>query len=395
MNPPSAAPGNDHLQLPFFEERHRQFHTDLNDWCHTKLVTEAGGRESTDATCQALVGAIGKAGWLQYCVPAAYGGALESIESRSVCLAREILAYHDGLADFSFVMQGLGSGPIALAGSDEVRREVLPDVASGKKIAAFALSEPQAGSDVAAMQTTAQRRGDSWSLNGTKTWISNGGIADFYTVFARTSEASGARGISAFVVPADAPGLGIADRIDIIAPHPLATLSFTDCQVPDKYRLGEVDQGFKLAMRNLDIFRSSVAAAAIGFARRAFTEAVKHTSERKMFGQTLADFQMTQAALAEMGTELEASILLTYRAAWQRDVLGTATTREAAMAKMTATESAQRIVDKTVQMFGGLGVKSGHIAESLYREVRALRIYEGATEVQKLIIAREYLKQVS
>ena len=392
MHPPSIAPDDAHLQLPFFDERHQQFHTALSSWCHQGLFSQTTDPANTDARCQALVTALGEAGWLKYCVPEAYGGALESIESRSVCLAREVLAYHDGLADFSFVMQGLGSGPIALAGTEDLKEAFLPDVAAGKKIAAFALSEPQAGSDVAAMQTSAQRKGDTWSLNGTKTWISNGGIADFYTVFARTSNATGARGITAFVVPADTPGLVIQDRIDIIAPHPLATLAFEDCQIPDALRLGEVDQGFKLAMRNLDTFRSSVAAAAVGFARRAFTEAIAHASGREMFGQTLADFQMTQASLADMGTELEASTLLTYRAAWQRDVAGTPTTREAAMAKMTATESAQRIVDSAVQMFGGLGVKSGHIAESLYREVRALRIYEGATEVQKLIIAREYLK---
>ncbi|MGB7181509.1 MAG: acyl-CoA dehydrogenase family protein [Burkholderiaceae bacterium] len=379
-----------YLQWPFFEQRHRDFQHQLQSWSQQSL--DNPDHNNVDAACRQLVGQLGKAGWLKYCVPAAYGGEYESIESRSVCLARETLAYHDGLADFSFVMQGLGSGPIALAGSEAVRQAFLPDVASGKKIAAFALSEAQAGSDVAAMKTRATKIGDQWSLQGSKTWISNGGIADFYTVFARTSDEAGARGISAFVVPAETAGLKIAGRIDIIAPHPLATLEFDDCRVADEFRLGDVGQGFKLAMMNLDIFRSSVAAAALGFARRAFDEGLTYAKSRPMFGQHLADFQMTQAALAEMACEVDASALLTYRAAWQRDVLGTSTTREAAMAKMTATESAQRIVDRTVQLFGGLGVQSGHIAERLYREVRALRIYEGATEVQKLIIARELLK---
>lgn len=391
---PASSPDQQHLQWPFFDPAHRTLAGELDAWCRNNLVTTLAPHRQTDAQCQALVRALGDAGLLRYCIPAAYGGVYDDIDSRSVCLARETLAYYNGLADFSFVMQGLGSGPIALAGSDALRRHWLPDVAAGKKIAAFALSEPDAGSDVAAMQTRATRSADQWVINGTKTWISNGGIADFYTVFARTSEASGARGISAFVVPAGTPGLSIDERIDIIAPHPLATLNFTDCVIPNESLLGEVDQGFKLAMRNLDIFRSSVAAAATGFARRALAESLLHARQREMFGQTLADLQMTQAALAEMGTELEASLLLTYRAAWQRDVLGTATTREAAMAKMTATESAQRIADRAVQMFGGLGVRSGHIAETLYREVRALRIYEGATEVQKLIIARELLKSV-
>ncbi len=307
-------------------------------------------------------------------------------------IARETLARHSGLADFAFTMQGLGSGPIALAGSDELKRRYLPRVAEGVAIAAFALTEPEAGSDVGAMAMTAQRDGDAYVLDGEKTWISNGGIADFYTVFARTGEAPGARGISAFVIDAGVPGFEIAERLHVTAPHPLARLRFRDCRIPASRMIGGPGEGFKIAMRNLDIFRASVAAAALGFARRALDEALARVTTRKMFGQTLGDFQLTQAALADMATEIDAAALLTYRAAWLRDVEGVPTTREAAMAKMAATESAQHVIDRAVQMFGGLGVGVGSVVEHLYREIRPLRIYEGATEVQKLIIGRDLLK---
>jgi len=325
-------------------------------------------------------------------VPAKYGGKFEALESRSICLLRETLARYDGLADFSFAMQGLGSGPLSLGGQAELQAQWLPKIAAGQAISAFALSEPDAGSDVAGMTCRAELRGDQWVLNGQKTWISNGGIADFYCVFARRADEAGARGISAFLVPADTPGLHIAERIEVIAPHPLATLAFEDCAVPANHLLGEAGSGFKLAMATLDIFRSSVAAAATGFARRALSEALKYSAERKMFGQMLSDFQLTQASLADMATDIDAAALLTYRAAWRRDATGERATREAAMAKMVATESAQKVIDRAVQIFGGLGVTRGQIVESLYREIRALRIYEGATEVQKLIIARELLK---
>ncbi len=378
------------LDLPFFEESHRTFARDLNAWA-AQNVAHAHG-VNVDDTCRKLVATLGQGGWLRYCVPAAYGGALEKLDSRTLCIARETLGYYEGLADFSFAMQGLGSGAIGLAGSDVLKQRYLPRVATGQAIAAFALSEPDAGSDVAAMSTAATREGDSYVLNGEKTWISNGGIADFYTVFARTGEAPGARGISAFVVDAGTAGLEIAGRIDVIAPHPLATLRFNNCRVPIGNRLGEAGGGFKIAMQNLDIFRASVAAAALGFARCALDEAVSHAKSRKMFGHTLADFQLTQAALADMATSIDSAMLLTYRAAWLRDVKGERTTREAAMAKMVATEEAQKVIDRAVQMFGGLGVTSNHPVEKLYREIRALRIYEGATEVQKLIIARELLK---
>ena len=380
------------LSLPFFDEAHRTLELELDAWADAQCAGVVDDHDDADAACRSWVGALGKAGWLRHCVPAAYGGVAARVESRSICIARETLARHAGLADFSFAMQGLGSGPLALGGSDALKAVILPGVAAGERIAAFALSEPQAGSDVAAMQCTARREADHWVLDGTKTWISNGGIADFYCVFARTADGPGARGISAFLVPADSPGLRIGERIQTIAPHPLATLHFESCRVPTANLLGEQDQGFKLAMATLDIFRASVAAAAIGFARRALHEALAHAKSRTMFGQHLADFQLTQAALAEMATEIDAAALLTYRAAWLRDVQDARTTREAAMAKMTATEMAQRVIDRAVQMFGGRGVRHGEVVEGLYREIRALRIYEGATEVQKLIIARELLR---
>lgn len=380
----------DFLAWPFFDDAHRRLGTELDAWCSRELKVDH--HADTDATCVSLVRQLGRAGWLKYCVPASHGGALDKLDSRALCVLRETLARHDGLADFAFAMQGLGSGAITLAGSEALKQRYLPRVASGEAIAAFALSEPNAGSDVAAMACSATPDGGDYVLNGEKTWISNGGIADFYCVFVRTGEAPGARGISAFVVDANTPGLTIAERIDVSAPHPLARLTFENCRVPASQRLGEAGQGFKVAMMTLDIFRASVAAAALGFARRALDEGLARAKSREMFGQTLADFQITQAALGEMATSVDAAALLTYRAAWQRDVLGQRTTREAAMAKMYATESAQQVIDRALQMFGGAGVVSGAIVERLYREIRSLRIYEGATEVQKLIIARELLK---
>jgi acyl-CoA dehydrogenase len=379
-----------YLDWPFFEDAHRTLERDLDAWA-AKHISHAGHGSDVDAACRTLVGNLGRAGWLKYCVPAAYGGAREQIDSRSLCILRETLGRHDGLADFAFAMQGLGSGAISIAGNDAQKRRYLPKVAAGQAIAAFALSEPESGSDVAAMTTSARLEGDEYVLEGEKTWISNGGIADFYCVFARTGEAPGARGISAFVVDADTKGLEIASRIDVIAPHPLATLAFRNCRIPASQRLGDPAKGFKLSMQTLDIFRASVAAASIGFARRALDEAMARAKTRKMFGQVLADFQLTQAAIADMATGIDASALLTYRAAWLRDVKKAKTTRETAMAKMVATETSQQVIDRAVQMFGGLGVVSGQPVEKLYREIRALRIYEGATEVQKLIIARETL----
>ncbi len=380
-----------YLGWPFFEQRHGTLERELDAWA-TEHVRDAHGSD-TDAQCRALVRALGDAGWLRHAIGGtAYGGALDAIDTRAICMIRETLARHNGLADFAFAMQGLGSGAISLFGSDANKQAYLPRVAKGEAIAAFALSEPQAGSDVAAMQCAAEQDGDHYVLNGEKTWISNGGIADFYVVFARTGEQPGARGISAFIVDKDAPGFEIAERINVIAPHPLARLKFSNCRIPASQRLGEAGQGFKVAMATLDVFRTSVAAASLGFARRALDEALTHAQGRKMFGQTLADFQLTQAKLAQMATGVDASALLTYRAAWQRDQ-GQKVTKEAAMAKMTATETAQQVIDAAVQMFGGMGVVSEHPVERLYREIRALRIYEGATEVQQLIIARELLRE--
>jgi len=379
-----------YLDWPFFEERHRTLAQALDTWA-AQHVAQAHDAD-VDTACRDLVAALGKGGWLRHAVAGTeHGGAAEVIDTRTVCLIRETLARHAGLADFAFAMQGLGSGAISLHGTQEQRQRYLPCVASGESIAAFALSEPEAGSDVAAMTCSARVDGDHLVLNGEKTWISNGGIADFYVVFARSGEAPGARGISAVIVDADTPGLEIAERIDVIAPHPLARLRFRQCRVPIRQRLGEAGQGFKIAMRTLDVFRVSVAAAALGFARRALTESLQRARTRPMFGGALADLQLTQAKLADMATAIDSAALLTYRAAWQRDQ-GVNVTREAAMAKMTATENAQCVIDAAVQLFGGLGVVHGHPVESLYREIRALRIYEGATEVQKLIIARELLR---
>lgn len=381
----------DYLNWPFLEGRHRELAQSLDAWAAEHIPQHHD--HDVDAACRALVKQLGQAGWLQHAIGGtAYGGASEAIDTRAVCLIRETLARHSGLADFAFAMQGLGSGAITLYGSEENKQEYLTRVGRGEAISAFALSEPDAGSDVAAMACAATLDGDHYVLNGEKTWISNGGIADVYVVFARTGEAPGARGISAFIVDAGLPGFEIAERIDVIAPHPLARLRFTDCRVPVSKRLGEAGQGFKVAMATLDIFRTSVAAAALGFARRALDEALARTTSRKMFGKTLADFQLTQAKLAQMATGIDAAALLTYRAAWQRDQ-GRRVTKEAAMAKLTATETAQQVIDAAVQMFGGLGVVSEQPVERLYREIRSLRIYEGATEVQQLIIARELLAE--
>jgi acyl-CoA dehydrogenase len=382
-----------YLKWPFLEPRHRELALSLDAWAAQNIDQRHG--HDVDAACRALVRQLGAAGWLKYAIGGtAFGAVSEEIDTRAVCLIRETLARHSGLADFAFAMQGLGSGAITLFGSAANKQRYLSRVARGDAIAAFALSEPDAGSDVAAMQCAATRDGEHYVLNGEKTWISNGGIADLYVVFARTGEAPGARGISAFIVDAGLPGFEIVERIDVIAPHPLARIRFTDCRVPVANRLGEAGKGFKVAMATLDIFRTSVAAAALGFARRALDEALARATSRKMFGKTLADFQLTQAKLAQMATGIDAAALLTYRAAWQRDQ-GERVTKEAAMAKLSATETAQQVIDAALQMFGGLGVVSEQPVERLYREIRSLRIYEGATEVQQLIIARELLSEVA
>ena len=381
-----------YLKWPFLEPRHRALENALDAWA-TAHITQDHPHD-VDAACRALVRLLGQGGWLRHAVAGtAYGGASEVLDTRSLCLIRETLGRHSGLADFAFAMQGLGSGAISIDGTDAQKQRYLTRVAQGEAIAAFALSEPDAGSDVAAMACEARVEGDTVVLNGEKTWISNGGIADFYVVFARSGEAPGSRGISAFIVDADTPGFEIAERINVIAPHPLARLRFTNCRIPLTQRVGEAGQGFKVAMRTLDVFRTSVAAASLGFARRAMDEALQRATTRKMFKGVLADFQLTQAKLAQMATTIDSAALLTYRAAWQRDQ-GRNVTREAAMAKMVATEGAQQVIDAAVQIWGGLGVVSEQAVERLYREIRSLRIYEGATEVQQLIIAREVLGDV-
>jgi acyl-CoA dehydrogenase len=430
---------SNYLEWPFFTPEHGELVRRVDAWATAYFANRktSEDRDSVDHACRQLVSELGRAGWTRYSVPGAHthsvpGAQAHSVPSahghsapqahssvpgahgdsaaahnfgnhpppfdvRSLALIRETLARHDALADFAFAMQGLGSGAISLAGSPEIKERYLPRVASGEAIAAFALSEAAAGSDVAAIRCRARREGDSYILDGEKTWISNGGIAEFYCVFARTSAAEvradgtvAARGISAFIVDADSPGFSIARRIDVISPHPLATLSFDGCRIPASHLLGTEGDGFKLAMRTLNVFRTSVAGAALGFGQRALDEALDHAVNRPMFGKTLADFQLTQATLANMATEMDAARLLTYRAAWLHDS-GRPHAKEVAMAKMTATESAQRVIDQAVQMFGGRGVMHGERVEQLYRDIRALRIYEGATEVQKLIIGRELL----
>ncbi len=386
-----------HLGLPFFDDVHRTLGQQLADWVPAQQVDESDDRSA----CRQWVQRLGDAGWLRYCVPAgnggALGGALEKLDSRALVILRETLAFHSPLADFAFAMQGLGSGAITLAGTPEQQAAYLPAVARGEKIAAFALSEPDAGSDAGAMTTSADQADGQWALNGRKTWISNGDLADFYVTFAKTDASAGTRGITAFIVDARVAGLDSSEHIAVMSPHPLATLRFAHCRIPATAQLGALHGGFKLAMQTLDIFRASVAAAALGMARRALAEAVRFSRERRMFGQTLADFQLTQAKIGEMAALIDAAALLTYRAAWLRDdseqrAAGTRVTTEAAMAKMTATENAQRVIDMALQMHGGMGVKVGTRIESLYREIRSLRIYEGATEVQQLIIGKSVLQ---
>lgn len=380
------------LAWPFFDDRHRTLADELDSWAASSL--SGLDHSDTDETCRKLVSMLGRDGWLAHSAPDP-ANPESRIDVRSLCLIRETLGRHDGLADFAFAMQGLGAGAISLFGSDAQRVAWLPRTRSGDAIAAFALSEPRSGSDVANIEMTATPDGDGYLLEGEKTWISNGGIADLYVVFARTGDAPGARGLSAFIVPGDAPGLEIAERIDVVAPHPLARLRFSGCRVPASAMIGEPGQGFKIAMSVLDVFRSTVGAAALGFARRALDEALSRAARRELFGAPLAELQLVQGQLAEMALDVDASALLIYRAAWTKDRGAPRVTREAAMAKLYATEAAQSVIDKAVQIHGGDGVRCGQIVESLYREIRALRIYEGASEVQKVVIARQALAEAA
>lgn len=379
------------LDWPFLENHHRALARDLDAWATDHVAPLAGEHADIDAACAKLVRLLGAAGWLRYCVPASHGGIFEALDVRSLCIIRETLARHFGLADFVFAMQGLGSGVISSFGDEAQKAKYLPGVARGELVAAFAMTELESGSDVAATASTAEDRGDHYVVNGAKTFISNGGIADFYVTFLRTGEAPGARGLSALIVEADSPGLEIAERITVAAPHPLATLRFADMRLPKGALVGVAGAGFAQAMANLDIFRTPVGAAALGFARRALDEALARARNRKLFGATLADMPIAQAQLAEMALDIDAAALLVYRAAWVKDVKKGRVSREAAMAKLFATDRAQLVIDKAVQLFGGMGVVSGQVVEALLREIRPLRIYEGASEVQKLVIARQLL----
>ena len=371
------------LNWPFFEPRHRELAAALESWCGQHLPVDHG---EVDAACRTLVALLGRDGWLRH------SGANEgeTLDVRTLCLIRETLARHDGLADFAFALQGLGMGPVTLFGSTAQRRW-LERTRAGTAIPAFALTEPLSGSDAAATSTTASRAQGGWLINGEKTWISNGGIADLYMVFARTGEAPGAKGLSAFLLPADTPGLVIAERLETIAPHPLARLTLTDVHVAGEALIGKTGDGFKIAMAVLDVFRSTVGAAALGLARRAFDETLGRVKARRIQGQPLSDLQMVQGHLADMAVEIDAAALLVYRAAWTKDMGAPRVTREAAMAKLQATEAAQRVIDMAVQLHGGEGVRHGSVVERLYREIRALRIYEGASDVQRVVIARSVL----
>jgi acyl-CoA dehydrogenase len=378
-------PDKTFLGWPFFEERHRALAAGIESWCVSNLPY---ADTNVEAACRDLVGKLGRDGWLKHTAPDPDAAA--PLDVRALCLIRETLARHDGLADFAFAMQGLGAGPISLFG-DADQRHWLAHTRSGEAIAAFALTEQKSGSDVANIVTKASRDGNGYVLDGEKTWISNGGVADLYVVFARTGEAAGAKGISAFIVAGDVAGLSVAERLDVISPHPLARITFDHVRVGATSMIGAPGDGFKIAMATLDVFRATVAAAALGFARRAFDETLKRVRDRRMFEGTLADLQLVQGAIAEMALDIDAAALLVYRAAWAKDSGTARVTREASMAKLFATERAQRVVDKAVQLHGGDGVRRGHIVERLYRDIRALRIYEGASEVQKVIIARQML----
>lgn len=388
-------PEQTYLNWPFLEDSHRALARDFRAWADREIAPlaeeEPRDDDGLDELARELVKRLADGGWLRYSVPAPWGGLYETLDVRALCIMREILAQHSGMADFSFVMQGLGSGPISLFGSDDIRARYLPDVANGKRIAAFALSEPDSGSDVAAMTTNARLDGDEYVINGEKTLISNGGLANQYVVFARTEDAPGAKGLSAFVVDGDAPGLSCTERFDVIAPHPLGRMRFEDCRVPAANLLGNPGDGFKIAMSSLDVFRSTVGAAALGFARRAHDEAMAQARTRLSFGKPLADYQLIQEKISDMALKIDAAALLVYRSAWTKDTQGARVTREAAMAKLYATESAQEIIDQAVQIWGGMGVVIGSTVERLYREIRALRIYEGTSEIQKLIIAGQAL----
>lgn len=378
------------LEMPIFESAHRSVESNVAEWCRKNL--NAKSAEHHEQLAQTYVTKLGAGEILRYVVPRAYSGAFERLEVRALCICRQTLAFHDGLADFSFAMQGLGGGPIVLFGSEQQKKEYLPEIANGKKIAAFALSELEAGSDVAAISCSAELKDNHFILNGTKSWISNAGIADFYVVFARTQPNSGAKGLSAFIVPSNTHGLKIIERPEITSPHPVGTLEFKNCKIPASNLISEIGMGFKVAMATLDVFRSTVGAAALGLAQRALFETLKHVTTRKTFGKLLCEHQMTQARLADMATQIEAAELLVYRAAWKKDSGAERITREAAMAKLYATEIAQQVIDSAMQLLGARAVVRDSVLERLYRDIRPLRIYEGTSEIQKIIISTQLVR---
>lgn len=382
----------DFYSLPFFEDQHRSLAEKISSWAKTNTISIQDEETSEEECAKSYVKKLGASGFLKFAAPKAYGGMTDKLDVRSLCICRETLGKHSALLDFSFAMQGLGSGPISLFGNKEQCERYLPFIAKGEKISAFALSEMGAGSDASQITTSAKKDGDSFILNGSKSWISNAGFADFYVVFARTGEAPGAKGLSAFIVDSDSKGFSVKERVKISSPHPVGTIEFNNCKIPAKNLLGNSGDGFKIAMATLDVFRSTVGAAALGFAKRALCESVEYAKKRKVFGETLSEFQMIQDKLATMATEVDASAMLIYRAAWLKDSGAERITKEASMAKFYATEAAQRVIDQAVQIFGGLGVTCGSIVERLYRDIRPLRIYEGTSEIQKIVIARQILK---
>lgn len=381
-----------HLEWPFFRPDHRDLFQRLIDWTGTHAASLEASEADVDAATQRIALELGRAGWLRYLVKSAWGGPADEIESRNLCLIREAIAYHSGLADCVFAIQGLSSVPISLFGSAELQREFLPGIVSGEKCGSFALSEAEAGSDVASLSTAARAEGTDFVLNGSKAWISNSSAASHHVVFARTGPAPGAKGLSAFVVPASVLGVRITESLNIIAPHSIGSIEFKDCRIPRQYLLGNIGDGFKIAMSTLDVFRPTVGAAALGMARRALREAVEYAGKREVFGSMLGRMQATQFRIADMQTDVDSAALLVYRAAWAKDSCERRITLESAMSKMYATEAAQRVIDSAVQLYGGLGVTVGSVVERLYREIRPLRIYEGTTEIQKLIIGTQVLR---
>jgi acyl-CoA dehydrogenase len=377
--------------LPFFDSDHLALRERAQSWIKEKFFPLSQHDENLERRAIDLAGALGTAGFLKHAVPEDFGGVRATVQARDLCVLREEFAYADALADTMFAMQALGSYPITFAGSHEQRNSMLPRIARGECIAAFAITEPDAGSDVASLKTRAERRGNEYRLTGTKRFISNAGIAENYVVFAATDPEKKGKGISAFVLASDTPGLRIKEKTELLSPHPIGVIELDGCLVAKEALLGAEGRGLAIALATLDLLRCTVGAAALGFARRALDEAIGYSKTRRQFGRAIAEFQATKFKLAEMATELEAARLLVYQAAWAHDRGDNTAKQKSSMAKFYATEAAQRIVDQALQIHGGNGLIAGSIMERLYRDVRALRIYEGTSEIQKVIIARNLL----